>query len=149
MVLPGISVTVGIPALFGTRYRSRDTIIREIEMGKHAKTRIVALVGPLNGERRAVQTANHPLNPDEMLPVPDIVLLVSDDDTTAMVFRYTAHGEFGGDTYHASVDEAKEDTEAEYEDALLAWEDVPEQVGDAHAFAVRYAYERLKNRDGF
>lgn len=114
----------------------------------HAKTRMVALVGPLNGERHAVQTANHPMNPDEMLPLPDIVLLVSEDDTSAMVFRYTAHGEFGGDTYHESVEDAKEETEAEYEDALLEWEDVPDDVTDAHAFAVRYAYERLNNRDG-
>lgn len=116
-------------------------------MGSRARTRMVALVGPLNGERRAVQTANHPMNPDEMLPVPDIVLLVSDDDTSAMVFRYTANGEFGGDTLHGSVEEACEEAEAEYEDALLAWEDVPDEVNDAHAFAVRYAYERLRNRD--
>ena len=114
-----------------------------------AKTRLVALVGPLTGERHAVHTMNHPMKPDDMLPVPDVVLLVSDDDTSAMVFRYTAHGEFGGDTYHTSVADAKEETEAEYEDALLEWEEVPEDVGDAHGFVVRYAYERLRNRDEF
>ena len=114
-----------------------------------AKTRLVALVGPLTGERHAVQTMNHPMNPDEMLPVPDVVLLVSDDDTSAMVFRYTAHGEFGGDTLHASIAEAKAETAAEYDDALLEWEDVPDHVGDAHTFAVRHARERLNDRGGY
>ena len=136
-----------IPALLGTRYRSRDEIAREREMALHAKTRMVALVGPLNGERHAVHTMNHPMNPDEMLPVPDVVLLVSEDDRSAMVFRYTAYGEFGGDTYHPSVEDAKDETEAEYADALLEWEDVADDVGDAHAFAVRYAFERLNNRE--
>ena len=67
------------------------------------KTRLIALVGPIAGERHVVQTANHPLAPDKMLPVADVVLLVSDDGGGAMVFRYTAHGEFGGDTLHASL----------------------------------------------
>jgi hypothetical protein len=64
-----------------------------------------------------------------------------------MVFRYTAHGEFGGDTFHSSVEDAREETEAEYEDALLPWEDVPDDVDDAHVFAVRYALSRLNGRE--
>jgi len=116
-------------------------------MAWHSKTRLIALVGPLTGERHVVQTANHPMDPDAMLPVADVVLLVSDDDTSAMVFRYTAHGEFGGDTFHASIADAKAATDAEYEEALLPWEEVPGEVGDAHAFAVRYAHDRLNERD--
>jgi hypothetical protein len=116
-------------------------------MTEHAKTRLVALVGPLTGERHVVQTANHPIQPDKMLPVADVVLLVAEDESSAMVFRYTAHGEFGGDTFHSSVADAKEETEAEYEDALLAWEEVPDEIGDAHRFAVDYAFSRLNGRD--
>ncbi|MGH9884426.1 MAG: hypothetical protein ACREBE_02790 [bacterium] len=112
------------------------------------KARLVALVGPLTGERHVVQTANHPLAPEKMLPMADVVLLVSDEDDSAMVFRYTAHGEFGGDTFHVSVADAKAETLAEYDEALLAWEEVPEDVSDAHTFAVRYAHDRLNNRDG-
>lgn len=115
----------------------------------HAKTRLVALIGPLTGERHVVQTANHPIAPDQMLPEPDVILLVSEDNKSAMLFRYTAHGEFGGDTYHPSVEDAMEEAAAEYEDALMSWEDVPEEIGDAHAFAVRYAHERLNDRGGW
>jgi hypothetical protein len=116
-------------------------------MSEHAKTRLVALVGPLTQERHAVHTANHPMEPEKMLPVADVVLVVSEDDSSAMVFRYTAHGEFGGDTFHTSLDDAKEETEAEYDDALLPWEEVPEDVADAHVFAVRYALSRLNGRE--
>ena len=117
-------------------------------MASAATTRLIALVGPLAGERHAVHTANHPLRPEQMLPVPDVVLLVSDDSGSAMVFRYTAHGDFAGDTFHPSVDDAKAETEAEYGEALLPWEPVPDDVGDAHAFAVRYAHDRLNDRGG-
>ncbi|HXT18924.1 MAG TPA: hypothetical protein VN706_25080 [Gemmatimonadaceae bacterium] len=112
----------------------------------HAKTRLVALVGPLNGERHVVQTTDHPLDPDRMLPMPDVVLLVSEDATSTMLFRYTAHGEFGGDTLHGSVREAQEQAADEYEDALMGWEPVPDDVGDAHLFAIRYAHDRLNDR---
>jgi hypothetical protein len=110
------------------------------------KTRLIALIGPIAGERHVVQTANHPLEPDKMLPVADVVLLVSDDGGSAMVFRYTAHGEFGGDTLHASLADAKVAVGEEYEDALLAWEEVPDEITDAHRFAVGYARERLNDR---
>jgi hypothetical protein len=115
-------------------------------MAPNSKTRLIALVGPLTGERHVVQTANHPMDIEKMLPVADVVLLVSDDGESAMVFRYTAHGEFGGDTFHASIAAAKEEIQAEYEEALLPWEAVPPDVGDAHAYAMRYAQERLNDR---
>ena len=111
-------------------------------------TRQFALIGPLAGERHVVQTANHPLDVDKMLPVADVVLLASDDAGGVMVFRYTAHGEFSGDTLHASIADAKSAAQDEYEEALLAWEHVPDDVGDAHAFVVRYARERLNDRGG-
>jgi hypothetical protein len=117
-------------------------------MSPHARTRLLALVGPLTGDRRVVQTANHPIEPEKMLPMADVVLLVADDGPSAMVFRYTAHGDFGGDTFHASVADAKAATEAEYDEALLPWEDVPDDVRDAHSYAIRYALERLNDRGG-
>lgn len=113
-----------------------------------AKTRLMALIGPIAGERHVVHTANHPLAPEKMLPEPDVVLLVSDDGGSAMVFRYTAHGDFGGDTLHSTIAEAREEAAAEYEEALLPWEEVPDEITDAHAFAIRYARERLNDRGG-
>jgi hypothetical protein len=81
-----------------------------------------------------------------MLPVPDVLLLVADEDAGAMLFRYTAHGELAGDTWHPTVGDAHEQAAYEYGQALVAWVDVPSDVTDAHAFAVRYAYEQLNKR---
>jgi hypothetical protein len=110
------------------------------------RVRWVALVGALNGDRRAEHTTGFPLDPNKMLPVADVVLVVAEGDSGAMLFRYTAHDDFGGDTWHATVGEAQEQAAYEYGDALLPWIDVPDEVTDAHAFAVQYAYERLDKR---
>ena len=97
-------------------------------------------------DRRATHTAGFPLDPEQMLPVPDVVLIVADGDAGAMLFRYTAHAEVGGDTWHSTVAEAQEQAAYEYEEALGSWIDVPADVTDAHAFAIEYAYERLDKR---
>ena len=119
---------------------------RERLVSQRTRTRLFALIGALTGERRAIHTGNYPLIPEKMLPLADVVILVADDEPGAMLFRYTAHGEFGGDTWHLTVEEALESAIYEYGEALQPWADVPDDVGDAHDFAVRYAAERLKDR---
>jgi hypothetical protein len=118
-------------------------------MAESQRTRSLALIGPLAGRRRVIHTAGFPIDPAKMLPSPDVILLIAGPDPTAMLFRYTAHGEFGGDTWHASVDSARDQAAQEYEDALGEWVDVPEEVADAHSFAVQYANERLNSRGGW
>jgi hypothetical protein len=114
------------------------------------RSRWVALVGTLTHERRVAHTDGFPLDESKMLPVPDVVLVVPDerdgDGAGAMLFRYTAFGEFGGDTWHGSVGDAQEQAMFEYGDALIAWLEVPPEVTDAHGYAVRYAHERLDKR---
>jgi hypothetical protein len=111
-----------------------------------ARTRLVALVGALTHERRAEHTAGFPLDPAKMLPVADVLLVVADDDAGAMLFRYTAHGELAGDTWHPTLSDAHEQAAHEYGEALAPWVEVPSDVTDPHAFAVRYAYEHLNKR---
>jgi len=108
--------------------------------------RQLALVGALTRERRVTQTSAFPLDPSKMLPEADVVLLVTDADPGAMLFRYTAHGEAAGDTWHPSPDDAREQAADEYGDALGAWEPVPAEITDAHRFAVGVAAERLNDR---
>lgn len=115
-------------------------------MSDSTPTRVLALIGPIAGERSAAHTAGYPLDPSKMLPVADVVLLVGDRDASAMLFRYTAYGEVGGDTWHPSHDEAREQAVEEYGDALGEWVEVPDEIDDAHAFAVRYAADRLDSR---
>ena len=108
--------------------------------------RRVALVGPTE-ERFAVHTAGYPLDPDRMLPVADVILVVSQPKGDTMLFRYTAYGEICGDTPHDSLADAEEQARREYGDALLEWMDVPPDVKDAHQFAIQYAHERLESRE--
>ena len=112
-----------------------------------ARTRVLALIGVTTDERRATHTTNFPLDPTKMLPEADVVLLIADEDPGAMLFRYSAFGEVGGDTWHLSVDDAREQAAEEYGDALGAWIDVPDDITDSHFFAVRYAADRLYGRD--
>jgi hypothetical protein len=115
-------------------------------MTEPTRIRALALVGPVEGRRRVTQTAGFPIDPTKMLPAPDVILLIADTDPGAMLFRYTAHGEFAGDTWHPSVDDAREHAIYDYSDALGEWVDVPAGVDDAHGYAVRYAAERLNSR---
>jgi hypothetical protein len=112
-----------------------------------SRTRLMALVGVIQGERRAVHTAGYPLDPAKMLPGADVVVLVSDDDGPgAMLFRYTVHGEVAGDSWHPTVAEAQQQAAEEFGEALQSWEPVPDDQPDAHHFAVKVAYDRLNKR---
>mgnify|MGYP002778502619 CR=1 FL=1 len=114
-----------------------------------ARTRVLALIDVLQGDRHVVHTTQFPLDPARLLPEADVVLLVSDDEGEgAMLFRYSAYGELGGDTWHPSLESARAQAAEEYGDALQAWTEVPPDVADAHAFAVRYAADRLNDREG-
>lgn len=113
------------------------------------RTRWMALIGAMSRERVAAHTGGFPLDPEKMLPVADVVLVVPDEDGSAMLFRYTAHGELGGDTRHGSVAEAKESAAEEYGEALIGWREVPDEIADAHTFAVKYAAEQLNSRGGW
>jgi hypothetical protein len=108
--------------------------------------RKLALVGAITGDRRAAHTAGFPLDATKMLPIADVVLLIAGADPGVMLFRYTAYGEFGGDTWHQTVADAEEQAAFEYDDALQPWMEVPGDVSDAHEFAVRYAADRLNDR---
>lgn len=112
-------------------------------MADRCTTRLFALVGVPDGERKAAHTAGHPLDPSQMLPIPDVVLLVADAEPGAMVFRYTLSGETAGDTWHSSVADAQQQVLEEYGEALAPWFRVPVDVLDAHTFVVRYAADQL------
>ena len=114
-------------------------------MSDLTRTRLLALIGA-NEETRYEATGADGLAPAKMLPVADVLLLVASDDPDAMLFRYTAYGEMGGDSWHPTIADAKEQARDEYGDALFPWEPVPDEVADAHDYAIQYASERLNSR---
>ena len=76
------------------------------------------------------------------LPSPDILVIEKESEGNVFLYRLTRSGEAGGDTWHPSVEEAKEQAEYEYGATLDEWRDVPTTQADARAFAVRLITEQ-------
>lgn len=115
-------------------------------MSDLTRTRMMALIGADEGQEHAVSTGVDQLEAVKMLPAADVLLLIAGGDPDAMLFRYTAYGELGGDSWHLTVADAKEQAGDEYGEALLPWEEVPDEVTDAHVYAINCAAERLNSR---
>ena len=115
-------------------------------MSDLTRTRLLALISANEGHAYAPSTAADALDVAKRLPDADVLLLVAGDEPDAMVFRYSAFGELAGDSWHPSVADAKERAGEEYGAALLPWEPVPDEVTDAHAYAITFASDRLNDR---
>ncbi len=83
------------------------------------------------------------IEPMGQSPVPPGIALIDGDGDSAMLFRYAADGAFAGDTWHAGVEQAKQQARDEYGDGLSAWDPVPAAEFDVHGFVRRTAAERL------
>jgi len=70
----------------------------------------------------------------ERLPWPRILVLEVETDGYSL-YRYTEAGDFGGDTWHMSLEDAKHQAEFEFGERLGPWREVPEEVSDPIAFA--------------
>ena len=105
------------------------------------RTRLIALVGPMVGKQQAIHKIGLPDGPQTAMPFPE-VLFLEDDATSCMLYRYTADGQFGGDTWHQTLEEAKHQAEFEYGEAFGPWLLVPEIESDGHEYAISYAKTR-------
>jgi hypothetical protein len=106
----------------------------------------MALIGVDEGRAYTAPAHVDALDTSRRLPAADVLLLVAGTEPDAMVFRYSAFGELAGDSWHLSVADAQEHVADEYGDALLPWEAVPDEVTDAHAYAIAFASDRLNDR---
>lgn len=77
------------------------------------------------------------------------VLIATGDDTSFMLYRIAADGEFGGDTWHETLDDVKHQVEWEYQDAVSDWHEIPGAVSDHdwHEFAARLAKGEIEASD--
>ena len=110
------------------------------------RTRLIALVSANEEHALLAPTGIDALEAVQRLPAADVLLLVAGGDPDAMVFRYSAFGELAGDSWHPTVADAQDQAADEYGSALLQWEPVPDEIADAHAYAITYAADRLNDR---
>jgi hypothetical protein len=59
------------------------------------------------------------------MPAPAVLVLEPVAGGNAMLFRFTSTGDDCGDTWHQSIDEAKEQAAFEYENAVGMWVSAP------------------------
>jgi hypothetical protein len=74
----------------------------------------------------------------EQLPQPRF-LMIEEKSKGVFLFRFMADGRCVGDTWHLNVEDAKEQAEYEYKGFLTAWSDVPVEVENPIAFALKQA----------
>lgn len=72
------------------------------------------------------------------LPRPQI-LIIEEQDDGIFLYRYTLDGRFGGDTWHATMEDAKHQASYEYGEAVGEWHAIPPEVKES----LEYARSRL------
>jgi len=69
---------------------------------------------------------------------PADILLIEERPDGVFLYRFTADGKFCGDTWHTSIDDAKEQADFEFDHLLPEWIEVPANVSDAISFALAH-----------
>ena len=79
------------------------------------------------------------LGEKQEMPPPRLLVIEADANkpaTGALLYRLNGNGECVGDTWHESIDAAKEHASDEYERAVLLWREIPADIDiDALAMA--------------
>ena len=102
--------------------------------------RFVARVGKLAHPPKTRHTMRVGIDgADELMPPAQLLVLEVEADGSAQLYRYTLDGEFGGDTWHESREDADHQVEYEYGAAVGVWSGVPPSVEDAHEYVFEWA----------
>ena len=65
------------------------------------------------------------------------VLIIEVKNDGIFLTRFAPTGQFAGDTWHRSIEEAKEQAESEYGGYIFEWREVPPEIDDPIPFALR------------
>jgi len=66
-------------------------------------------------------------------------LVIEEKPDGIFLYRYGSGGEFAGDTWHQSMDDAKHQVAFEYGDSVGDWREVPLEISDVIAYVVHLA----------
>jgi hypothetical protein len=72
---------------------------------------------------------------------PALFLVIKEEQSGIFLYRYSASGDCVGDTWHMSVDEAKDQAAYEYEGLVGEWSSVPPEVDDVVSFGLARSKE--------
>lgn len=68
-------------------------------------------------------------------PFPDI-LIIEERHDGVFLDRYTIKGKWGGDTWHKTIEDAKNQARYEYGDKVMEWQEMPQNVENVLKFAL-------------
>ena len=120
-------------------------------MPKTIKCRLYAPINPaLRPKAQAIHsvvvqfetTTEH--HDQEYLPVADVLVLETTDEQGIMLYRYTTEGVFCGDTWHETIEDAKDQAGYEFGDTVGSWHEIPPDVANA----IDYALTRIHPSSG-
>jgi hypothetical protein len=94
------------------------------------KIAYVAVVGAITDRKQTIHSWVGANRVKGFMGFPHVVL-AEGDSASVMLYRYRDDGEFCGDTWHASLEEAKEQAQYEYGAELGRWSPVPPDAADA------------------
>lgn len=72
----------------------------------------------------------------ERLPWPKVIIVETNPDAGVTLLRLALGGAFAGDTWHPSVEEAKEQASYEFGASLGEWQEIPQDVSNAGDYAL-------------
>jgi hypothetical protein len=74
----------------------------------------------------------------QYFPVADVLVLEvgTIDEQGVFLYGYSATGEFCGDTWHQSIEDAQNQAVYEFGDGVGEWEEVPSGIEDARDYAL-------------
>jgi len=72
----------------------------------------------------------------ELMEAP-VLITIEEKPDGVFLFRFTADGRVVGDTWHTTVEEAKQQARFEFADLLSDWKSVPADVEDMVSFGLK------------
>jgi hypothetical protein len=69
------------------------------------------------------------------------LLVILEKGSGVFLVRFTSDGEFAGDTWHETIDDAKHQAEFEFGDGISAWHMIPPEVDDVVAYGLQAKLE--------
>src|SRR4029077_1073348 len=63
-------------------------------------------------------------------------IIIEEGPEGVFLFRYDSKGECVGDTWHQTIEDAKDQAAYEYEGALGTWQDIAPEIKDTVAFGI-------------
>lgn len=71
------------------------------------------------------------------MPIPRVVIATEGERRGWVLYRYTSDRKFAGETWHASMPDAKDQAAQEYREALGPWREIPEGIDDILSYALQ------------